>query len=315
MKAMDCRRASCFHTDLMASRMSLVGVLFGALLSVTLLSSQGLAEAYIRSKHYGHHYRNSNARAARTLDGDPKPYFDNATSRNVTTSAGKTVFLPCVVRHLGDRTVSWIRRHDLHVLTVGRFTYTSDQRFQTTHQDASDAWTLQIQYPQKKDEGVYECQVSTLPKISRFITLNVIVSRAHIPGGPTLYLNSGSTLNLTCDVLESPMAPDYVFWYHDDRVVNYEMDKGITVHTEKSPQTRSRLLINNAQPGNSGNYSCVPSNADAANITVHVLNGENPAAMQHGKRTSNAVLCAYSPPLALLLAIFIVLHSIYLQER
>ncbi|XP_023218620.1 uncharacterized protein LOC111620822 [Centruroides sculpturatus] len=86
---------------------------------------------------------------------------------------GKTAYLPCRVRHLGDRTVSWIRRRDLHVLTVGRFTYTSDQRFQTIHLENSDDWTLQIKYPQKQDAGIYECQVSTVPKMSIFITLNV----------------------------------------------------------------------------------------------------------------------------------------------
>ncbi|PRD27732.1 UNVERIFIED_CONTAM: hypothetical protein NCL1_34502 [Trichonephila clavipes] len=70
--------------------------------------------------------------------------------------------------------VSWIRRKDLHVLTVGRFTYTSDQRFQTIHLENSDDWTLQVKYPQSKDGGVYECQVSTVPKMSHFVNLNVI---------------------------------------------------------------------------------------------------------------------------------------------
>lgn len=35
-----------------------------------------------------------------------EPHFDNLTSRNVTTSSGKIIFLPCRVYHLGDRTVS-----------------------------------------------------------------------------------------------------------------------------------------------------------------------------------------------------------------
>ena len=82
--------------------------------------------------------------------------------------------------------MSWIRRKDFHVITglnkskqiqtsptnitdfhffslgktVGKFTYTSDQRFQAVHMDNSDDWTLQIRYPQRKDEGIYECQVS-----------------------------------------------------------------------------------------------------------------------------------------------------------
>lgn len=262
--------------------------LLGTFAGIFLLASQGFAEAHSsRSKHYSHRSRFSGPRAPRAPDPpEPSPFFDNGTSRNVTTSAGKAVFLPCKVRHLGDRTVSWIRRRDLHVLTVGRFTYTSDQRFQTIHMENSDSWMLQIQYPQKKDAGVYECQVSTLPKISRFVTLNVIVSKASIPGGPTLYLNSGSTLNLTCEIMESPMAPDFVFWYHNGRVINYEINnRGISIHTEKLPKTLSRLLISNAQPQDSGNYSCVPSNAEPADITVHVLNGERPQALSHGPAT------------------------------
>ncbi|KAH6938902.1 hypothetical protein HPB50_014689 [Hyalomma asiaticum] len=109
------------------------------------------------------------------------------------------------------------------------------------------------------------------------LNVRAIVSKASIAGGPTLYLNSGSTLNLTCEVMESPVPPDYVFWYHDARVINYDIQHGVSVQTEKSPRTQSRLLIANAQPHDSGNYSCVPSNAEPASIVVHVLNGEQPA--------------------------------------
>lgn len=35
-----------------------------------------------------------------------EPIFDETTPRNVTTAVGKTVYLPCRVRYLGDRTVS-----------------------------------------------------------------------------------------------------------------------------------------------------------------------------------------------------------------
>ncbi|KAM7286046.1 hemicentin-1 isoform X2 [Ixodes scapularis] len=298
------------------ARISMLFFLLGTFAGIFLLASQGFAEAHSsRSKHYSHRSRFSGPRAPRAPDPpEPSPFFDNGTSRNVTTSAGKAVFLPCKVRHLGDRTVSWIRRRDLHVLTVGRFTYTSDQRFQTIHMENSDSWMLQIQYPQKKDAGVYECQVSTLPKISRFVTLNVIVSKASIPGGPTLYLNSGSTLNLTCEIMESPMAPDFVFWYHNGRVINYEINnRGISIHTEKLPKTLSRLLISNAQPQDSGNYSCVPSNAEPADITVHVLNGENPAAMQHGKHTSSA--SCRSPACLTTLAAAVLLLDVALRWR
>ena len=39
------------------------------------------------------------------------PVIDPTTERNVTTASGKTVFLPCRIRHLGDRTVSSTTEH------------------------------------------------------------------------------------------------------------------------------------------------------------------------------------------------------------
>ena len=35
----------------------------------------------------------------------------------------------------------------------------------------------------------------------------------------------------------------------------------------------SELLIAAATPGDSGNYSCVPSNAEGASVAVHVIAG------------------------------------------
>lgn len=42
---------------------------------------------------------------------------------------------------------------DLHILTVGTYTYTTDQRFTTTHHKETDEWTLQIKFAQKRDAG------------------------------------------------------------------------------------------------------------------------------------------------------------------
>lgn len=70
--------------------------------------------------------------------------------------------------------VSWIRHRDLHILTVGGYTYTSDQRFQATHSPQTDDWTLHIKWAQQRDAGVYECQVSTQPVRSFFVTLHVV---------------------------------------------------------------------------------------------------------------------------------------------
>jgi len=70
--------------------------------------------------------------------------------------------------------VSWIRRRDAHILAVDRYTFIADERFQAFHVESTDTWTLQIKYVQARDAGQYECQISTEPKMSHFITLNVV---------------------------------------------------------------------------------------------------------------------------------------------
>ncbi|XP_065333811.1 lachesin-like isoform X1 [Cloeon dipterum] len=216
------------------------------------------------------------------------PHFDKAASKNVTSLLGKTAYLNCKVKNLGNKTVSWVRHRDIHLLTVGRYTYTSDQRFRAIHHPHSDEWTLQIKYPQHRDSGIYECQISTTPHMSHFIHLNVVEPTTDIIGSPDLYIDRGSTINLTCVVLYSPEPPAYIFWNHNDAIISYDSTRGgVSVITEKGETTTSFLLIQRAKSSDSGKYTCNPSNAQPKSIMVHVLNGEDsprefPAAMQHG---------------------------------
>ncbi|XP_055901885.1 limbic system-associated membrane protein-like [Eupeodes corollae] len=214
-----------------------------------------------------------------------QPYFDNTTRREVTATVGQSALLHCRVRNLGDRAVSWIRKRDLHILTVGILTYTNDQRFQSLHTEGSDEWTLRISSPQPRDSGTYECQVSTEPKISQGFRLNVVVSRAKILGNSELFIKSGSDINLTCLAMQSPIPPSFIYWYKGKRVMNYSQRGGINVITERQTRT-SKLLIAKATPADSGNYTCSPSSSDSDSVVVHVINGEHPAAMQHGNSTT-----------------------------
>lgn len=102
------------------------------------------------------------------------PEFDNSTERDVIAAVGTTARLHCRVKNLGDRAVSWIRKRDLHILTIGIMTYTNDQRFLARHIDNSDEWVLKIVSVQPRDAGVYECQVSVEPKISQAYKLMVV---------------------------------------------------------------------------------------------------------------------------------------------
>ncbi|KAL5273387.1 hypothetical protein ACFFRR_000242 [Megaselia abdita] len=220
-----------------------------------------------------------------TDDSKNGPYFDKAASKNVTALLGKTAYLNCRVKNLGNKTlvlqVSWVRHRDIHLLTVGRYTYTSDQRFRAIHQQQTEDWMLQIKYPQHRDSGIYECQVSTTPHMSHYIHLNVVEPSTEIIGAPDLYIESGSTINLTCVILNSPEPPAYIFWNHNNAIINYDSPRGgVSVVTIKGETTTSFLLIKSARPSDSGQYQCNPSNSKSKSVTVHVLNGEFPAAMQ-----------------------------------
>jgi len=71
------------------------------------------------------------------------PYFDYAGFRNITILVGNTAYLKCRVRNIGNKTVSWVRHRDIHLLTVGKVSYTSDNRFQSIH-DGDEEWILKV---------------------------------------------------------------------------------------------------------------------------------------------------------------------------
>ncbi|XP_041777784.1 zwei Ig domain protein zig-8-like [Anopheles merus] len=227
---------------------------------------------------------------------DRGPYFDISASRNVTALVGNTAYLNCRVRNLGNRTVSWIRHRDLHLLTVGKATYTSDQRYQSVHNPQLDDWSLKVLYPQQRDSGVYECQISTTPPVGYSMMLSVVEPITTIIGGPDLYIDTGSTVNLTCIVRHLPEPPPLIQWTHNEQEINYDSPRGgVSVITEKGDITTSYLLIQRARSTDSGKYTCLPSTANPMTVHVHVLNGEHPAAIQGGKGLgSSAVVVTFA---------------------
>ncbi|XP_011342726.1 zwei Ig domain protein zig-8 isoform X2 [Ooceraea biroi] len=217
---------------------------------------------------------------------------DNNTVSNVTVQLGGTAFLHCKVRNLAERTVSdaeisWIRRRDFHVLTSSMFTYTNDERFQVLHPEGSDDWTLQIKYVQERDNGTYECQVSRSTGIlSHFVNLNIVIPEAFILGSDEHHVDVGSIINLVCIIEKSPTPPQYVFWYHNNRMINYDTTRGsVTVQTDPGP-TQSRLTIRQAVESDTGNYTCSASNTKPASIFVFVTEGDKMAAIQRRKTSA-----------------------------
>uniref|UniRef100_A0A336LQE1 CSON012170 protein n=1 Tax=Culicoides sonorensis TaxID=179676 RepID=A0A336LQE1_CULSO len=287
------------------------------------------------------------------------PYSDNSNFENhfyghdkfitrnntkIMAQKGGMAILPCTVRLTSPATVSWIRRNDYQLLTVGLSTYSSDERFLVEHTRHMGHWALRIKNVQESDEGWYECQLSVHPVQSIFIQLTVLEAIAEIVGAPDLHIDEGSQLRLECKLKHATENPTYVFWYHEDRMVNYNEQDGYSVTSFQSPlpeqlikssissssrlntletleetssfdllpssyhndaisshhssnpfnvqnnnllvPSTSILSIREVHFKHGGNYTCAPSNARAGTITIHVLRGEKPAAMQHANRSS-----------------------------
>ncbi|KAK6643261.1 hypothetical protein RUM43_004766 [Polyplax serrata] len=111
--------------------------------------------------------------------------------------------------------------------------------------------------------------------ISHYYNLHVVVPSAFILGSGEYHIGEGSTISLVCIIENSPSPPQYVFWYHNERMINYDTTRGgVTVSTEPGLKTHSRLIINSASTSDSGNYTCRASNTEADTIYVFVTKGE-----------------------------------------
>lgn len=239
------------------------------------------------------------------------PFFDmGEKDSEIVGLVGETLLLRCRVGNLDNRTVSWVRHRDVHLLTVGRYTYTSDQRFEAVHPPHTGEWNLRIKYPQRKDSGIYECQISTTPPSSFLISVTIKETITQIVGAPDLFIDVGSTINLTCLIEFTPDPPPDIQWKHGEQEIDFDSPRGgiSLVTVQAVPNSSSRLLILNAGSPDSGEYVCAPSNAKPSTIRVHILKGEHPAAMYHGG--SGTVLICSS-----LMAAVVVLPKLFLLPR
>ncbi|CAK9812706.1 Zwei Ig domain protein zig-8 [Anthophora plagiata] len=234
--------------------------------------------------------------------------FATENSTVISAQSGSTALLPCTVHNLGDGTVSWIKRKNgQELLTVGQIKYANDARFETTHFHHSEDWTLRIKYVQPRDAGLYQCQVSTHPPTSIFLFLEVVEAKAEIAGPSEKFVRPGSTLQLHCFVKKSVETPSYLFWYHNIRMINYDVDQGVNVSTDLAGR-ESWLEVPRASDRHSGNYTCVTNNAQPASVLVHVFKGDNPAAMQHSIASSPSVMTC-TALLMMFITLKLVLHS------
>ncbi|XP_072392027.1 zwei Ig domain protein zig-8-like [Diabrotica undecimpunctata] len=251
------------------------------------------------------------------------PAFDDLYSREIHATAGQTLLLPCSVRNLGTKVVSWIRSKDLHILTSGRHTFSSDSRFESVHTDSSgDFWGLRIRGAHVADTGQYECQVNTEPKMSLAISLTVSqvsgdknsledesssskwVSQALIKGPSIVYVPNGSPVAFACEI--SPLSlqsgvhrlffstntKPSVRWLHNGEELSVDFTKdNITVETEykdKDQRIFSRIRLSSVSSEDGGQYTCMQPSVKPDSVKLIVVEAEHSEAMQRDSPLSSS---------------------------
>ncbi|KAK9892140.1 hypothetical protein WA026_018339 [Henosepilachna vigintioctopunctata] len=129
-----------------------------------------------------------------------------------------------------------------------------------------------------KSDGCSEVISSNAGLISHFVNLQIVIPEATIQGSRSgeHHVDIGSVIDLVCIIEKSPTPPQYVFWYHNEHMINYDTARGgISVETKPGPRTQSRLTIRDTNDADSGNYTCSASNTEPASIFVFVSEGDN----------------------------------------
>ncbi|XP_045127845.1 lachesin-like isoform X2 [Portunus trituberculatus] len=207
------------------------------------------------------------------------PQYRGQNNTEVEAQVGGDARLSCYTYHLSDEKVAWLKRDNDQLLTVGQEVYAAERRFSVAHADHTEAWELWVKDVQVTDAGQYECQLTTNPPVSFFFTLTVSQAKAAVTGASEVFIEEDSQLAIQCYVNEAPAPPIYIFWFHNNTMVNYARQHHIQVHHKNYTST---LQVARVKKTDAGTYTCQPHLATPANVTVHVVTGEHPAAMQHG---------------------------------
>merc|ERR1712032_268439 len=116
-------------------------------------------------------------------------------------------------------------------------------------------------------------------------TLFISEPEVSVLGGPDMFVETGSVINMTCSIAWTPAPPASTSWRHNNSLISFRGPRpGVSIIIDKGDITTAQLLIMSARSSDSGVYTCVPDNAPSTNVTLHVLTGDKTAELSHVSR-------------------------------
>lgn len=236
--------------------------------------------------------------------------FLSPNNTELLAHQGSSVTLSCrLTKSPNFGMVTWSRRllseKSLQVLSIADFTHINDQRFLIAKKPQDNDWQLQIKSVTSYDSGEYQCQATTHPPSLISIMLSVVDAFAEIQvedksvkksnkdhhengNEPNeKFIKKDSQLKLNCYLRKATEKPLYIFWYHNNSMVNYSPDTGRKV-VRHQDGWGSTLLITKAAAHDGGNYTCAPHNIHPDSVLVTIMDGEGKSAAVHRDEASSA---------------------------
>ncbi|XP_048001131.1 lachesin-like [Leguminivora glycinivorella] len=181
-----------------------------------------------------------------------------APLENHTVTQGRDVHFTCVVNHLSNYRVAWIKSDSKAILAIHTNMVALNPRLSVTYNN-HNTWKLHVSNVQANDSGTYMCQVNTDPMKSQMGHLAVVIPPDIVDTvSEGSSAREGGNVRLACSATGVP--PPAVMWRREhNKPIVFRHDGGrerkvVEVHKGES------LDMSHVQRSDMGAYYCIASN-------------------------------------------------------
>ncbi|XP_054016111.1 lachesin-like isoform X1 [Hylaeus anthracinus] len=178
-----------------------------------------------------------------------------APLENHTVVQGRDVFFTCVVNHLQQYKVAWIKSDSRAILAIHTHLVAHNPRLSVTH-NGHNTWKLHVSNVQKNDSGAYMCQVNTDPMRSQKGYMEVEIPPDIMDDESAMVTHEGGNIRLRCVATGSP-KPTVTWKREDGKNIIFRQDG-----QKQSTKTHvgETLELTGVLRQEMGTYLCIASN-------------------------------------------------------
>ncbi|XP_045496304.1 lachesin-like [Colias croceus] len=191
------------------------------------------------------------------IQAEVEPEFLQALE-NHTVTQGRDVHFTCVVNHLSNYRVAWIKSDSKAILAIHTNMVALNPRLSVTYNN-HNTWKLHVSNVQASDSGTYMCQVNTDPMKSQMGHLSVLIPPDIVDTATEgSSAREGGSIRLTCTATGVP-APTVLWRRENHQPIVFRHDGGREKKVLDNFKGES-LELSHVQRADMGAYYCIASN-------------------------------------------------------